>query len=219
MALGKTTLTHSAWVTPLSAMRASTAASFSISSGKSRWQWESTNIAGLRGKERLLTFGRKPQIKGQRVWVGRDEPRWPARICSIRLRNTWPASSPANWTPMPWVLFPWAPGGVTQAMLPVHDLQQHENLVTQLVIAAGRQKDSAILEKGHVGRVERRLGADVERQDTWPCLYGALNGIVHLRIAGAVAWRHRAYRKSMSSRKSRALSGCCETRRDWVISL
>ncbi len=52
------------------------------------------------------------------VCVGRVELRWLPRICSIRARNTLPASSSANCTPTPWVLPPCAPSGVIQTTRP-----------------------------------------------------------------------------------------------------
>ena len=44
----------------------------------------------------------------------------------------------------------------------VHQLQQHEDLITQRVVFRGRHEQARIVEKRQVGRLQRGLGADVK---------------------------------------------------------
>ena len=75
---------------------------------------------------------------------------------------------------MPAVRLPCAPFGVTQMTRPgdgqllvlAHQVQQHEHLVAEAVVAVGRDEQAAVLHERHVREIQGALVLDGERQQT-----------------------------------------------------
>ena len=159
---------HSACVTALARIASSSCGRSARSSGKSRWQCESTNIQGVVDS---VGDGRRPSDPSI-VCVVRVDASDSPRILSIVVFALPPVSSCVNWTPMPCVRFPCTPSGVIQTTLPwtailfgiVHQRQQHEHFLAERVGSRRRDEDAAAAQERHVRRIQRRPLADVERQ-------------------------------------------------------
>ena len=88
------------------------------------------------------------------------------------MRCVAPRSCSLNCTPMPAVRLPWAPFGRHpdhparhgQLLVLAHQVEQHEHLVAEAVVAAGRHEQAAVLHERHVRQVQGALVLDGERQ-------------------------------------------------------
>ncbi len=56
------------------------------------------------------------------------------------------------------------PAGDRQFLLFAHQIQQHEHFVAQSIIAVRRNEQAAVLHERHIGKVQRALILDRERQ-------------------------------------------------------
>ena len=90
---------------------------------------------------------------------------------------------------MPAVRLPCAPLGVTQITRPgdrqllvlAHEVQQHEHLVAEAVVAVGGDEQAAVPHERHVGQVQRALVLDGERQQSRLVRARAARSFVHGR--------------------------------------
>ena len=56
--------------------------------------------------------------------------------------------------------------GDRQLLVLAHQVQQHEHLIAEAVVAVGRDEQAAVLHERHVGEIQRALVLDGERQQT-----------------------------------------------------
>jgi hypothetical protein len=59
------------------------------------------------------------------------------------------------------------PAGNRQLLFLAHEIEEHEHLVAQAVIAVRRDEQTAVAHERHVGEVECALVLDRERQQSW----------------------------------------------------
>ena len=163
------------------------------SSGKLRWQWESTNMAAkVRAARR-----RRQRRRAQMVWVGlggRDEV---PRISSILSLSSATSRRPGSARRRPGCGWPQRVGrrdpghlaGHRVALRVVGQRQQHVDVVAQLVVARGRHEHAAVGEQRDVGRVQRGLLLDGELDDARArrCRAGALTR--SRGASGGRSWR------------------------------
>jgi len=57
--------------------------------------------------------------------------------------------------------------GDGQLFFLAHEIEQHENFIAQAIIAVGRDEQAAVFDERHVGKIERALILDGERQQAW----------------------------------------------------
>src|ERR1700722_3047741 len=57
--------------------------------------------------------------------------------------------------------------GDRQLLILAHEIEQHEHLVAEAIIAVRRNEQSAVSHIGHEGKVQRALILDGEREQTW----------------------------------------------------
>src|SRR5581483_8678280 len=158
---------HSACVTRASAMRESTPEMSSASSGKSRWQCESTYMPGTHANERRTRVERgalhrvcRPR-RGERL-AQHLLDRGARGSAGLVLRELDTDALGA----VPLHAFGRDPDDLAlhgDAVRVVHEREQHEHVLADLVLARGGNEDPAALEEWHVSGVERGLFADVER--------------------------------------------------------
>ena len=149
---------HSAWVTSCSRIAARSCGNSAASSGKSRWQCESTNISDEHCNY-IVCVGRVEARVSPRTLLDRG----PGGRASVVLRELHADALRA----VALHAFGRDPDHLALDREPVgivHQRQQHEYFLAERVLPRGRNEDAAALEERHVGRVQRRLLADVERQ-------------------------------------------------------
>ena len=56
--------------------------------------------------------------------------------------------------------------GYRQLFFFAHEIEQHEHFIAQPIIAVGGNEQSAILDEGHVGEIQRAFILDGKRQET-----------------------------------------------------
>src|ERR1700733_1221935 len=62
---------------------------------------------------------------------------------------------------------PYYAAGHGQLLFLAHEIEQHEYLVAQTIVAVRRNKQAAVFHERHVGEVQRALILDGKRQQTW----------------------------------------------------
>ena len=61
----------------------------------------------------------------------------------------------------------------------LHQGQEHEDLIAEMIVLVGRDEQATVLHERHVGRIERRLVLDGQGEDSLPCTHA----LAHIRYS------------------------------------
>src|SRR5690242_4849136 len=145
------TPTQSACVTPAALICDRTPVRSPARSGKSRWQWESTSTA-------LQRMGRAIELQlTAKQSFDASARQCPALVILELHPDALHAVAVAAGRSHPHH----APGDRKLVRI-IHQADEHENLVADLVAARGRDENAAAFDERHIRRIEDRLFLDVQ---------------------------------------------------------